>query len=140
MITIVNNKKGFILVEIIVSVMLLSFVGIALLQINSNQKKIYTLASKKLEFSRYISIVTNRHSIDLHKRDIDLYEFVKQKYNIRDEELIKILKETKIKYLQEYKSVINLNIQEDEKPINILIDKIKISNKKATSIYITVKL
>ena len=140
MTTTVNNKKGFILVEIIVSVMLLSFVGIALLQINSNQKKIYTLASEKLEFSKYISIVSNRHSIDLHGKEIELYELIKRKYDLKDTELIKILKNKKLKYSQKYKSVINLNAPEGEEVINILIDEIKISDKKATSTYITIKL
>ncbi len=35
----IMNKKAFILVEIIVSVVILSIVGIALLKVNANQKK-----------------------------------------------------------------------------------------------------
>jgi hypothetical protein len=136
----IMSKKGFILIEIIVSVMLLSFAGIALMKINSNQKNIYTIASKKLEFSKYISLLVNRHSIDLHNKELELYDLVKREYNLKDDELIKILKNSKVKYSQEYRSVINLNLDYSEEKINILIDEIKISDKKASSIYITVKL
>ncbi len=134
------NKKGFILVEIIISVMLLSFAGIALMKINSNQKNIYVIASKKLEFSKYISLLSNRHSIRLHNKEVELYDLVKREYDIKDDELIKILKDKKVKYLQKYKSVININTEDIENKINILIDEIKISDKKASSTYITVKL
>ena len=134
------NKQGFILVEIIISVMLLSFAGIALMKINSNQKSIYSIASKKLEFSKYISIVSNRHAVDLHGKDLELYDLIKREYNLKDSELIKILKNEKVKYSQDYKSVVNLNPNEDATKINLLIDEIKISNKKASSTYVTVKL
>jgi hypothetical protein len=134
------NKKGFILIEIIISVMLLSFAGIALMKINSNQKKIYSIASKKLEFSKYISLLSNRHSIDLHKKELELYELVKRDYDLKDDELIKILKKQKVNYYQKYKSVVNLNQDDTEAKIDLLIDEIKISDKKASSTYITVKL
>ena len=139
MITIMN-KKGFILIEILISVMLLSFAGIALMRINSNQKKIYTIASKKLEFSKYISLVSNRHSVDLHKKELELYDLVKRDYDLKDDKLIKILKEQKVQYSQKYKSVVNLNQDDSEEKISLLIDEIKISDKKASSTYITVKL
>ena len=135
-----SNTRGYILIEIIVSVMLLSFAGIALLNVNSNQKKIYLVASKKLEFSKYISIFSNRHSIDFHNKEKNLYELVKQTYNLKNQELIKILKNRKLKYSQKYKSVINIGSKDSKNKINILIDEIKISDKKATSTYLTIKL
>jgi len=134
------NKKGFILIEIIISVILLSFAGIALMKINSNQKKLYDISSQKLEFSKYISLLSNRHSNSLHNRKLELYELIKNEYNLKDDELIKILKKTKVKYAQKYRSMININQDESEEKINILIDEIKISDKKASSTYITVKM
>jgi hypothetical protein len=68
--TIVNNK-AFVLVEIILSVVLLSIVGAALFKVSSSPKKIYTIANKKVEFSRYVSILVNRHSSDLYNKDIN---------------------------------------------------------------------
>lgn len=134
------NKKGFILIEIIISVILLSFAGIALLKINSNQKKIYGIASHKLEFSKYISLLSNRHSNSLHNKELELYELIKSEYNLQDDELIKILKDKKVKYSQKYRSMISMNQEESEDKIDILIDEIKISDKKASSIYITVTM
>ncbi len=134
----IMNKKAFILVEIIVSVVILSIVGIALLKVNANQKKLYSITSSKKEFSRNISIITNNHSSDLHNKDINLYDFVKDRYQLTNEELIKILKEKKVSYLQKDKSIFTL--EEGEKTINILIDEIKISDKKSSSKYITVKM
>ena len=135
-----SSARGYILIEIIISVMLLSFAGIALLNINSNQKKIYSIASKKLEFSKYISIFSNRCSIDFHNKEKNLYELEKQTYNLKNQELIKILKNKKLKYSQKYKSVINIGSKDNKNRINILIDEIKISDKKATSTYLTIKL
>ena len=137
---IIMNKKGFILIEIIVSVILLSFAGIALMKVNSNQKKIYDLASQKLEFSKYISLVSNRDSISLHNKEVELYELIKRDYDLKDDELIKILKNQKVKYSQNYKSMVNLSQEDSEAQINLLIDEIKISDKKSSSIYITVNM
>ena len=140
MTTMTNNKKAFVLIEVIISVILLSFAGIALLKVNSNQKKIYTIASKKLEFSKYISVITDQHSASLHKKELNLYTLVKSRYDIKNSALIDILKNTKVKYSQKYKSMINLKIAKDLKPINILIDEIIISDKKGTSKYMTVQM
>ncbi len=135
-----NNKNGFVLIEIIVSVMLLSIVGIALLKINSNQKNLYTIASKKLEFSKYISIVVDRHSINLHNKDLNLYDLVKNKYVLKDDALIKILKDSKVKYTQKYKSIVSFKRDDNSPKINILIDEIKISDKSGSSKYITINM
>jgi len=135
--TIVN--RGFILIEIIISVMLLSFAGIALLQVNSNQKKLYSIAKDKLEFSKLISIVANQHSINLHKKKINLYDAIKKKYKLKNDDLIKILKNRDVEYAQKYNSMITLNLEKDSQALTFLIDKIKVSNKKSSSLYITVK-
>jgi len=137
---IIMNKKGFILIEIIISVILLSFAGIALMKINSNQKKLYGIASDKLEFSKYISLISNRHSISLHNKEVELYELIKREYDLKDDELIKILKNKKVQYSQKYKSMVNLNQDDSDAKINLLIDTIKISDKKSSSTYMTVNL
>lgn len=137
-----NNKKGFVLIEIIISVILLCVVGLALLKANSNQKNIYSIVSNKLEFSKYVSILSNQHSIEFHNTDINLYELVKNRYTLKDEVLISILKDTKVHYLQEYKSIILLNTQTNENApiLNIIIDEIRIFGKQGVSRYLTVKL
>ncbi len=137
MITIVNNRPAYILMEIIVSIMILSIVGISLLKINSNEKKLYSLATQKLEFSRYISIALNRHSINLHNKNLNLYDLTKDRYNLKNSHLIDFLKNTKIHYNQKYKSMIDFKY--NNKNFNILIDKIIVNNKKGTSTFLTLK-
>ena len=137
MTTTMSNKPAYILMEIIVSIIILSIVGIALLKINSNQKKLYSIATKKLNFSRYASLVLNQHSIDLHNKNINLYDLVKSKYNLKNDFEIQELKKLKIHYSQKYKSIINM--KQDNKNINILIDEIILSNKDGVSKFLTVK-
>ena len=132
-------NRGFVLIEIIVSVMLLSFAGMALLKINSNQKKLYSITQDKLNFSKKISIITNQSSADLHKKQINLYDTIKRRYQLKNPELIKILKDTDIKYEQNYKSSTKFYLPDSEVSFSFLIDTIKISNKDGTSIYLTVK-
>lgn len=131
-------SRGFVLVEIIISVMLLSFAGMALLKVNFDQKKLYEIAKSKLELSKQISIVTNMHSQDLHKKNLNLYEVVKRKYKLKNKNLIKTLKKQDVDYTQVYSSMIKLSSEADENSLSLLIDNIKISTKKSTSIYVTV--
>lgn len=137
-----KNKKGFVLIEIIISVMLLCIVGLALLKANSNLKNIYSIVTNKLEFSKYVSILSNQHTIEFHNKDIDLYELIKNRYTLKDEVLISILKDTKVHYWQEYKSMILLNSQSNENAqvLNIIIDEMRVSSKQGVSRYLTVKL
>ncbi len=137
MTTITNSKPAYILMEIIISIIILSIVGIALLKINSNQKRLYLIAEKKLNFSRYESLVLNQHSINLHNKDINLYDLIKNKYDLKNNFEIQELKKLKIHYSQKYKSIIN--IKKDDKNINILIDEIRLSNKDGISKFLTVK-
>jgi len=132
-----NNKSAYILMEIIVSIIILSIAGIALLKINSNQKKLYSIATKKLNFSRYVSLVVNQHSINLHNKDLNLYDLIKDKYNLKNNFEIQELKKIKIHYSQKYKSIINM--KQNNKNINILIDEIILSNKNGVSKFLTVK-
>ncbi len=134
-----TNKNGFILIEIIISVILLSVVGTALLKINSNEKSLFKIASIKLEFTRYISILANRHSINLHNKEINLYDFIKKEYDIKDEALIKTLKNSKLDYKQKYKSIVNFQTDDKKNSIDLLIDEIKISDKLGTSNFITIR-
>ena len=128
------NRGSFILIEVIISVMLLSLVSLALLKIDSNQNRLYKIVSNKLEFTKYSSIVLNRKSTKLHNKKVNLYNLVKNNYNIKNKTLIKRLKSTDIYYRQKYKKLIEL---ED---LKLLFDKIKLRSKDGTSKYITIKM
>ncbi len=132
-----NSKSAYLLVETIVSIIILSIVGIALLKITSNQKSLYLIATKKLQFSRYISLILDEHNINLHNKDINLYDMVKNKYNLKNDFEIKELKKIKLHYSQKYKSIVNM--KQDDKNINILIDEIIVKNRDGVSKFLTVK-
>lgn len=137
MTTIKNSKPAYLLMEIMVSIIILSIVGIALLKITSNQKSLYMVATKKLQFSRYISLLLDEHSINLHNKDINLYDIIKDKYDLKNNFEIKELKKIKLHYLQKYKSIVY--VKQDDKNINILIDEIIVKNKDGVSKFLTVK-
>ncbi len=64
---------------------------------------------------------------------------VKKRYKIKNSKLIKILKNSNLKYEQNYKSMIKIDTGEDRQPLAFLIDEIKVSNKKGASRFMTVK-
>jgi len=134
------NKKAFVLIEIIVSVVLLSIAGTALFKASANQKKLYSITSKKTDFLRYASLVLNKHSTDLHNKDINLYDFSKSAYSIKNDNLIKILKNTKVHYSQKNQTLLSYGDTKENNSIDILIDEITLSNTKSTSKYLSVKM
>ena len=123
--------------EVIVSIVILSIVGISLLKVNSNEKKLYTIASSKIKFLRYVSVPLSQHSIDLHRKDLDMYDMLKDRYDFRNDKLIQELKNIKINYSQKYKSMVSFSREKTN--VNLLIDEIVLKNKKASSRFLTVK-
>ena len=137
MTTTAGNKTAYILMEVIVSIAILSVVGISLLQTNSNEKKLYTIATSKLGFLKYISIPLNQHSINMHEKELSIYSLVKDRYDLHNDSFIKRLKEINIHYTQKYKSIINITQEKDN--INFLIDEIRLNNKEGASKFLTVR-
>ncbi len=131
------NKNGFILLEIIVSIILLSVTGIALFFVSSNEEKLNTIAIKKLKASKEISIVINQHSINLHNKKLISYELLKSRYTIKNKKLKKILKNSSYQYKEKFVSSIKIKTKNND--IAILIDKIKISDRNFNFAYLTLK-
>ncbi len=131
------NRDGFILMEIIISVILLSLTGIALFSVSSNEEKLNTIALKKLKASKKISAVINQHSINLHNKKLVLYELLKNRYSIKNRKLTKILKNSSYQYREKFSS--NIKIETENNDIDILIDKITISDKNFNFNYLTLK-
>ena len=123
--------------EIIISVILLSLTGIALFSVSSNEEKLNTIALKKLKASKKISAVINQHSINLHNKKLVLYELLKNRYSIKNRKLTKILKNSSYQYREKFSS--NIKIETENNDIDILIDKITISDKNFNFNYLTLK-
>ncbi len=137
MTTTANSKPAYILLEVIVSIIILSIVGISLLRVNSAEKRLYTMGLTRLDFLKQASIPLNQHSIDLHKKTLNIYDSVKYRYDLKNDFLIKELKKVEISYSQKYKSMVN--ITQNGNSVNLLIDEIVLKNKKTTTRFLTVR-
>ena len=129
-----TTTKGYILIEVIISIMILSMVSLAIYKISSNEKQLIFMAHKRLKSIRVMSIPLNRHSVYLDKRDLNLYDLIKDDYNLKNDFLIKELKNKKVKYIENYKSDIKISSNQ-----NILIDEIILKFNKITEKFITLR-
>lgn len=99
--------KAFTLIEVLVSVMILAYVGTALLQMSSNSKHNFMFLKNKSEFDRLASIALIHNNQKFHHKDMTLYDFIKDDYADIDDELRKYLKDIKVNYNHEEVSTFN---------------------------------
>lgn len=86
-----KKRKAFTLVEVLVSVLILSVVGVALLQMNVKNQKISEYIDKKMQVAQISSILGHHHTKDYAKLDKSIYDFIKNDYQIDDIEIKKKL-------------------------------------------------
>ncbi len=102
-----SMTKAFTLIEVLVSVMILAYVGTSLLQISSNSKHNFIFLKEKSEFERLASIAFIHNEQKYHHKDMTLYDFLKDDYSDIDDDLRKYLKEMKVSYNHEEISTFN---------------------------------
>lgn len=102
-----SMTKAFTLIEVLVSVMILAYVGTGLLQISSNSKHNFMFLKNKSEFDRLASIAFIHNDQKFHHKDVTLFDFIKDDYTNIDDELRKYLKEIKVNYNHEEVSTLN---------------------------------
>jgi len=102
-----STTKAFTLIEVLVSVMILAYVGTGLLQISSNSKHNFMFLKNKSEFDRLASIAFIHNDQKFHHKDVTLFDFIKDDYTNIDDELRKYLKEIKVNYNHEEVSTLN---------------------------------
>jgi prepilin-type N-terminal cleavage/methylation domain-containing protein len=95
------NKKAFTLIEVLVSVVILSTVAVMLFEISTNSKNNFSFLSSKASFTTLASLPLMQNDIKYHNSDKTLFEYVKYDFDIKDDELRKYLKEQKVHYDQE---------------------------------------
>jgi prepilin-type N-terminal cleavage/methylation domain-containing protein len=94
-------KKAFTLVEVIISILIISVMGFALLQMHSNTLKSLDLLDKRLEVNKFSSFIFSKVSEDLHGKRKTVYEYIKDRYVIDDDDLIRHLKLRTYEYSQD---------------------------------------
>jgi prepilin-type N-terminal cleavage/methylation domain-containing protein len=144
------SRRAFTLIEVLVSVAILAVVATGLLQISTNSKNNFAFLLQKAQFDRKSSIPIMHNDPKYHHSEKDLYEFLRDDYTIKEDEVRKMLKKTKILYTQEEYATFSPFADEesdqasDEKDatqqnvmdMTLIFDKITISDKhNATYVY-----
>ncbi len=97
MLVIIMKIRAFTLIEVMVSVIIISVVGLSLLQIHSNHTRTFEFSLSRIDINEKASLVFNSYSKELEDKDRTLFEIIKLKYpNIKNDELEKILKEENV--------------------------------------------
>lgn len=137
--------------------MIITIMGFALLQMQSNTIKSLDLLDRRLDVNKYSSFLFSNISKDNHKKEKTVYDFIKERYNIDDDDIIEYLKMQKYQYNQEEmffltfgenediddevviaSSESNLDeVGEDIKRVGLLVERVSIKdeNNNSTSIF-----
>ena len=140
-----KEKNAFTLIEVLMSIAIISIVGLALLQLNANSTKMINYLFEKGGTNEHISILSINLDEDLDKKNKSLYEIIERKYNIKNDDIRKSLKaiEYDIKYTEisvtdlleedtEDNELVNNDDEntENQPSLILTISKISISNNK----------
>jgi len=106
-------RGGFTLIEVMVSVVIISVVGLALLDISSKNTKIISFLHTKRELPLALSIVGFHGDADLNKLEKSLLDIVDNSYNIQSQRLKAYLDQKKITYKEESVDRVDFGQNED---------------------------
>ena len=95
------NRNAFTLIEVLVSVAILAVVATGLFQIAINSKNNFTFLANKAQFDRLASIPVTHNDPKYHRTEKSLYDFLREDYMIKEDKVIRFLKQKKISYEQE---------------------------------------
>jgi len=94
-------RQGFSLIEVIISVMIITVLGFSLLQMNSNTIRSVELFENRLKVDEFSSPVFHNINEELHDKSDTIYDFIKMRYSsINDDDLIEYLKSREYLYRQ----------------------------------------
>ncbi len=86
-------RSSFTLIEVMIAIVIISIVGMGLLQIHSNQTKTFEFAIDRIDVNEKASILFANYSESLDDKDRTLMDIVKSKYpDFRNDDLEIILK------------------------------------------------
>ena len=103
-------KRAFTLLEVIISAMIISFMSIGILQMQSNTTHNLAILDQQREINHFASSMLNRPDAKLHNKKQDLYTFLKDRYTIDYAPLITLLKKEKVTFTQTDIASIKLNL------------------------------
>lgn len=119
-------RTSFTLIEVMVAVIIISIVGMGLLQIHSNHTKTFEFAIDRIDVNEKASILFANYSEEIDDKDRTLMDIIKLKYpDLRNDDLEKILKEEDVVIRKTEISQINpfsFDDNESEEEDDFLID------------------
>ncbi len=131
------SKKGFTLIEVLVAVVILSSVAVLLFEINTNSKNSFSFLRKKSDFIMLSSLPIMHSNYKYHNKSMSIYEFIKDQYDIKDNDLIDYLKREEVHFsYKEFSSFSPLGegTLDSEMPnFQIVFDKVEVYNKTQSS-------
>jgi hypothetical protein len=125
------NKQALSLVEVLVSVMLISVVIVSILQIKENNLNFLDKTKDRFKYISYISMVALDESKKLEDKNIYLDKVI----DFKDDDIRKELKLIKIKLKDEQLKPIKLGDDEYKLSINIKKTKLTIEDKIKKEFY-----
>jgi len=120
------KTKAFTIIEVLVAVIILSTVATLLFSISMQSKSNYSFYKKKLLFENTASVALFRDKLS----NTNLYEQVRSEYNIKDDELRRVLKKIKIQKKTKEISFVKL-----DKELGFKIYQEQIFSKNSSSNY-----
>ena len=104
-----SAKKAFTLIEVMVSVMIISVVIMALLEMKSNSSHIFSLLKKQIDTTQYISLLIANKDYGYEDKSIRLDALIKE-FDV-DDNLRRKLKNMKAKVI--YNEIETIDLSED---------------------------
>ncbi len=101
-------RKAFTLVEVLVSVTIISIVVLGLLNSNATNSKLSKNLSNKYAQKSEFSIILLNANENFHGKNKNLYDFVREKFKIKNDDLRSWLKDKKVLYTDKKFSSIKL--------------------------------
>ena len=106
-----NSKKAFTLIEVMVAVMIISVVIMALLQMNGNTAHLFSKFNSQLKINQYASLFIANKNYGFEKEDIKLDDLLID-FDV-DDKLRRELKNIKVELIYEVLDNIDLSESED---------------------------
>lgn len=123
-------NKGFILIEIIIAVILLSTIGVALLHTGDISQRSLDLSSKMEPLQPLYAIGMIHRSKMYHQTTKSLFDYIRDDYILNDDVITQKLKSIKLNYKQ--KELKQQNIGTENSPLTVTEYEISISIDEKT--------
>lgn len=136
-------RKAFTLIEVLVAVGIISVVVMALLQTKANNAKLTKNIIKQMEVKDEFSLVLLNAKNSYHAKTKTLYDLLKSKFDIKDDDMQRWLKKERFSYAQDEFSQVKISTDEfggDMGSLNILIDKITTISQKGQNVGYTMSV